>query len=106
MRYEAAFLSAGEQERVHEASMRILAEVGCGSTASARCPCLPRPARWLTRSADRAPAARPRGVGAGEAPRSFVLGARNPAFDYPLPSPITRFALDGNGGVHAGLRDR
>lgn len=28
MRYEAAFLSADEQARVHETSLRILADVG------------------------------------------------------------------------------
>jgi trimethylamine--corrinoid protein Co-methyltransferase len=29
------------------------------------------------------------------APRSFVLGARNPVFDYRLPSPVSRYAMDG-----------
>lgn len=31
------------------------------------------------------------------APRTVVLDARNPAFDYPLPSPVTRYAMDGTG---------
>ncbi len=28
-------------------------------------------------------------------PESFVLGARNPAHNYPLPSPVSRYAMDG-----------
>ena len=30
-------------------------------------------------------------------PSSFVLGARNPIYDYQIPSPVSRFALDGTG---------
>jgi trimethylamine--corrinoid protein Co-methyltransferase len=30
-------------------------------------------------------------------PSSFVLGARNPKYDYQVPSPISRFSLDGTG---------
>ena len=29
------------------------------------------------------------------APKTFVLGARNPAYNYPLPSPVSHYALDG-----------
>jgi trimethylamine--corrinoid protein Co-methyltransferase len=28
-------------------------------------------------------------------PKSFVLGARNPDHNYPLPSPVSRYAMDG-----------
>ena len=28
-------------------------------------------------------------------PRSFILGARNPQFNYPLPSPVSRYCIDG-----------
>lgn len=31
------------------------------------------------------------------APKQFTLGARNPQYDYPLPSPVTRYCLDGTG---------
>jgi trimethylamine--corrinoid protein Co-methyltransferase len=31
----------------------------------------------------------------GVAPKTFVLGARNPAYNYPLPSPVSHYALDG-----------
>jgi trimethylamine:corrinoid methyltransferase-like protein len=29
------------------------------------------------------------------APGSFVLGARNPEHDFAIPSPVTRYAIDG-----------
>jgi trimethylamine---corrinoid protein Co-methyltransferase len=42
------------------------------------------------------------------APKSFVLGARNPAHNYPLPSPISRYAMDGTAAFaqdfHTGQR--
>ena len=30
-------------------------------------------------------------------PSSYTLGARNPKYDYSVPSPVTRFCLDGTG---------
>lgn len=42
------------------------------------------------------------------APRSFILGARNPAHNFPMPSPVTRYALDGTAAFaqdfHTGQR--
>ncbi len=31
------------------------------------------------------------------APKKFTLGARNPQYDYSLPSPISRYCMDGTG---------
>lgn len=96
MRYEAAFLTAGEQERVHETSLRILAETGVRIHGERAMPLLASAGALV--DTERGIARLPRDLveaTLAKAPRSFVLGARNPAFDYPLPSPITRFALDG-----------
>ena len=96
MRYEAAFLSADEQARVHEGSLRILAEVGLRFHGERALP--------LLRSAgadvdDATGIARiPRSLveaALARAPRTFVLGARNPVFDYRLPSPVSRYGMDG-----------
>ena len=42
------------------------------------------------------------------APRNFTLGARNSAFNYPLPSPVTRYCIDGTAAFaldfHTGER--
>ncbi len=96
MRYEARFLSDAEQARVHETSLRILAEVGVrvhGDVA-------PRllAAAGAEVDAETGTARIPSGLvdaALARAPRAFTLGARNPALDYPLPSAVTRFAMDG-----------
>ncbi|RIK25114.1 MAG: hypothetical protein DCC54_11655 [Anaerolineae bacterium] len=42
------------------------------------------------------------------APKAFTLGARTPQHDYPLPSPVTRYCIDGTGAFvqdfHTGER--
>ena len=103
MRYEAAFLSADEQARVHEGSLRILAEVGLRFHGERALPLL----RDAGANVDEATgiARIPRAVveaALATAPRSFVLGARNPVFDYRLPSPVSRYAMDGTA---AFMRD-
>lgn len=103
MRYEAGFLSADEIVRVHEESMRILAEVGVrvhGEVA---------PALLAEAGARVTPVTGGTGDGASlvrlprdlveaalaRAPRAFTLGARNPVHDFAMPSGVTRFAMDG-----------
>lgn len=96
MRYEAAFLDPDEQARVHEASLRILSETGVRVHGEVALPLLGAAGAGVDHATGivRMPRALVESALA-RAPRSFVLGARNPAFDYALPSPATRFALDG-----------
>ena len=96
MRYEARFLDEDEQARVHETSQRILSEVGVRFHGERALPLL------ATGGADVDVASGIARIPAGlvdaalaSAPRSFVLGARNPAYDYPVPSPVSRYAIDG-----------
>ncbi|HEY5434902.1 MAG TPA: trimethylamine methyltransferase family protein [Candidatus Limnocylindrales bacterium] len=103
MRYEAAFLSPDEQARVHEESLRILAEVGVRVHGDVALPLLAGAgaqvdpgSRLVTMPRSLVEAA------LATAPGAFVLGARNPAYDYALPSPVTRFAMDGTA---AFMRD-
>jgi trimethylamine--corrinoid protein Co-methyltransferase len=96
MRYEAAFLSPDEQARVHEESLRILAEVGIRVHGDVALPLLAGAGAEV--DADTRLVRIPRSLveaALARAPHAFTLGARNPAFDYPLPSPVTRFAMDG-----------
>ena len=103
MRYEAAFLSPDEQARVHEASLRVLAEVGVrvhGDVAPAlladagagldAATGIVRLPRTLVEAA------------LARAPRAFTLGARNPDHDFAMPAAATRFAMDGTA---AFMRD-
>ena len=96
MRYEAAFLSADEQARVHEESLRILAEVGLRVHGALALPLLAEAAAEV--DAVTGTVMMPRALveaALARAPGTWILGARNPVHDFPLPSPVTRFAMDG-----------
>ena len=96
MRYEAAFLSADEQARVHETSLRILADVGIRVHGDVALPLLAQAGAEVDTEGGlvKIPPSLVE-TALATAPRSFVLGARNPAHDYAVPSPVTRFAMDG-----------
>jgi len=96
MRYEAAILSAAEQARVHEEALRILAEVGLRVHGDLALPLLDGADAEVDSATGTVKMPRALVEAAlAQAPRSWVLGARNPSHDYPLPSPVTRFAMDG-----------
>ncbi|MEI7745429.1 MAG: trimethylamine methyltransferase family protein, partial [Chloroflexota bacterium] len=103
MRYESGFLSEDEQERVHEASMRILAEVGVRVHGELARPILAAAGASVDDETGlvRMPGAVVEAALA-TAPRAFTLGARNQAYDYAMPSGVTRFAMDGTA---AFMRD-
>jgi trimethylamine--corrinoid protein Co-methyltransferase len=96
MKLRGQVLSEGERERVHAESLRILAEAGVRVHSGDALKVLERggakvdwdakvariPAQMVTEALSRAP-------------KSFLLGARNPAHAMPLPSPVSRYALDG-----------
>ncbi len=113
MRNEGGYLSADEIRRVHEESLRILAEVGVRVYGELAPPVLAAAGAEITRAADAGDRAEGGDPGGPEgfvlvkmapelvdramalAPRSFVFGARNPVHDFAVPSPVTRFAMDG-----------
>jgi len=96
MKLTAQVLSRDEQERIHAESLRILAEVGVKFLGERALPILKKNGAKVDeeRRVVRIP---PEMVAEAlrTAPRSFVLGARNPAYDYPVPSPVTRYCIDG-----------
>ncbi len=96
MQYRASFLADAERDRVHAASLRILAEAGVRFHGERALPLLA--AAGATIDGEAGIARIPRDVveaALASAPRAFVLGARNPVHDYALPSPVTRYCLDG-----------
>ncbi len=96
MKFTASVLSPDEQERIHARSLRVLAEVGVRFHSDRALQILEGGGAAVDR--DRKIARIPAELIAEAlhaAPRAFILGARNPAFDYPLPSPVSRFCLDG-----------
>ncbi len=103
MRYEAAFLSVGEQARVHEESLRILADVGVRVHGDVALPLLAGAGAEVdadTRLVRMPPSLVEAAL--ATAPRAFTLGARNPEHDVAMPAAATRFALDGTA---AFMRD-
>jgi trimethylamine--corrinoid protein Co-methyltransferase len=96
MRYAASFLSGSEQEQVHAASLRILAETGVRFHGDQALPLLEAAGARVDPGSGTARLPRSLVESAlASAPREFVLGARNPAHDFALPSPVTRYAMDG-----------
>lgn len=96
MKFTAQVLSDSEQQRVHLESLRILAEVGVKFLGKTALPLLKKAGARVDE--DSRIACLPRELveeALQSAPRSFTLGARNPAFDYPLPSSVTRYCIDG-----------
>lgn len=109
MKFTAQVLSASEQQRVHEQSLRILGEVGVKFLGRTALSLLKKAGASVDE--DSRIARLPAELVAealSAAPRSFTLGARNPAFDYPLPSPVTRYGMDGTAAFvldfHTGER--
>lgn len=90
------FLSEDEKQRIHNDSIQILSQVGIKYlSAKAReilkkngaivdnNTCIAKlPEEMIKEALIRAP-------------KSFVLGARNPEFDFPMPSSFTSYTLDG-----------
>ena len=96
MRFTARLLSDSDRERIHLDSLRILAEVGIRFHGTRALPLLKAAGAHVDEAAGIARI--PAGLVAdalAAAPRSFVLGARNPAFDFAVPSAVTRYAIDG-----------
>jgi trimethylamine--corrinoid protein Co-methyltransferase len=96
MRFQTQVLSEAEQERIHQSSLRILEEVGVRFLGEKALPLLARHGAkvdWGEKIAHIP----------GELveqclatmPKSFVLGARNPQYDYLVPSGESRFCIDG-----------
>ncbi len=96
MRFEHSILAAADQERVHDESLRILAEVGLRFHGTLALPLLEAAGAQVDR--ETGVARIPRSLveqALAIVPKTFTLGARNPLYDFALPSPVTRYAMDG-----------
>jgi trimethylamine--corrinoid protein Co-methyltransferase len=96
MRLATQVLSEAEQEKVHQVSLRILEEVGVRFHGEKALSILSRHGIKVDKQEKIAHIPRKLVEECLEmAPKSFVLGARNPTFDYPLPSAESRYCIDG-----------
>ncbi len=96
MRLGLNFLSEDEKQRIHKDSIKILSQVGVKFMSKKALKILEKngagvdydtriakmPEEMVDEALDRAP-------------KSFVLGARNPEFNFAMPSSFTSYTLDG-----------
>jgi len=98
MKTQCQFLSEDERVKVHEKSIKILEEVGVQFLSEKTLKVLEKNGARVDYSEKLAKIPREMVDQALKtAPRSFVLGARNPAFDAAYPSAHTGYVLDGGG---------
>jgi trimethylamine--corrinoid protein Co-methyltransferase len=96
VRTETPALSPDEITRVHEASLRILAEVGLRFHGERALPMLADAGAHVDAAAGVARIPRDLVERALTlVPRAFTLGARNPSLAYAVPSAASRYAIDG-----------
>jgi len=109
MHLTAHILTEEEQHRIHNMSLRILAEVGIRFHGE-RAPRILRENGVKIDPEDKIAKIPSELVEQAlkTAPKSFVLGARNPAYNFPLPAHYTRYGLDGTAAFvldfHKGER--
>src|SRR4030042_321334 len=96
MRLTAQVLTEDEQQHVHNMSLRILEEVGIRFHGN-RAPKILRE-HGVSFNPENKIAKIPAELveqALKTAPKSFILGARNPAHNFALPAPHTRYGIDG-----------
>jgi trimethylamine--corrinoid protein Co-methyltransferase len=109
MYFQTTILSEEEQERVHAQSLRLLAEAGVRFHGK-KAPQVFRK-NGLSFDEDQLIVKIPPEVvthALEQAPKQFVLAARNPLYNFPMPSMMTRYGLDGTAAFmidfHTGQR--
>jgi len=96
MRMQCSFLSESEKQRIHEETLKILSEIGVRFMSPKALKLLADNGAIIDR--ENMVARIPPAMAAQAlktAPKSFVLGARNPAFNFNMPSAFTGYTLDG-----------
>jgi trimethylamine--corrinoid protein Co-methyltransferase len=96
MRSKCSFLSEEEKQRIHQDSLKILSTVGARFMSTKALRLLEKNGAVVDKENKiaRIPAEMVEQA-LKTAPKSFVLGARNPEFNFPMPSAFTGYTLDG-----------
>lgn len=96
MQFQCQLLSDAEKEKIHAGALRVLWEAGVKFYSDKALQLLEANGARVDHETKIASIPKELVDQALEtSPKSFVLGARNPAHDYPLPSPVSRYAMDG-----------
>jgi trimethylamine--corrinoid protein Co-methyltransferase len=106
MKLSAQPINEEEKHLIHQQSLRILSEVGIKYLGDKALPLLA--AHGVRVDKERNLAYIPAEVvehALSTAPKSFTLGARNPKYNYPMPSSVTRYAIDGTAAFTIDFND-
>ena len=96
MRLGLKFLSEEEKQRIHQDSIQILSQVGVKFMSTKALKILEKNGAGVDYESRIAKMPEEMVAEAiKRAPKSFVLGARNPEFDFAMPSSFTSYTLDG-----------
>lgn len=96
MQLKAQILSEGEKARLHAQSLRILEEVGVRIHGQKALPLLRRHGAQVDEESKIAKIPRHLVEQALQTtPPSIILRARNPQYDFPMPSKVSRYCMDG-----------
>lgn len=96
MQFHSQLLSESEKEQIHRESLRILAEAGVRFHSQKALEMLEANGARVDHETRIAYIPEELVLHTlRTSPKSFVLGARNPDHNYSLPSPVSRYALDG-----------
>lgn len=96
MQYQCQLLSEAEKEKIHAETLCILSEAGVRYHSQKALKLLEaHGARVVWEEKIAYLPAELIAQALHTCPPAFTLGARNPAYDYPLPSAVTRYAMDG-----------
>ncbi len=96
MNFQLSALSNDEKNKIHADSLRILMDVGAKFHSEKALGILKDNGALIDRNRKIAKIPEDMVTEAlRTAPKSFVMGARNPLFDFELPSVFTRYILDG-----------
>jgi trimethylamine--corrinoid protein Co-methyltransferase len=98
MRFKSQLLTESEKEQIHNETLEILKKTGAKFHSQKVLKLLESNGaqiNWDKKLAYIFPEMIEQAL--KTSPSSFMLGARNPKYDYQMPSPIPRFSLDGTG---------
>jgi trimethylamine--corrinoid protein Co-methyltransferase len=96
MHLQTTLLAEDERRRIHAQALRILEDVGVRYMSAKARAILRKAGARVDEAAQVARIPEELVTHAlRTAPKSFVLGARNPAYDVPMPAPWTGYTLDG-----------
>jgi trimethylamine---corrinoid protein Co-methyltransferase len=102
MKFKSQLLSDSEKERIHEDTLQVLEITGVRFHSNKALKLLDKAGACVDyeeKVAHIQPALLEHALDV--VPKNFTLGARNPQYDYPLPSPVSRYCLDGTAAfVH------